>query len=118
MPSTHLDDACRSWSQRTLSHSMATWQRSIVARRSLRSCMIPCSATYTRTSHSRWTPLRESTKRLRHPIRLMRVGKWYRPISDLCSHESDLLPADACSVEKEVAFFDGLRRHAALSPFA
>jgi hypothetical protein len=114
---THLDDACRLWSQRTLSHSMAMWQRSIVAQRNLRSCMILCSATYTRTSHSRWTPSRESIKRSRHRIRLMRADKWYRATSYFCSRESDLLPADACSIEKEVAFFDGLRRHATLSPF-
>jgi nuclear pore complex protein Nup93 len=56
MTSTQLDDECRSWSQRTLSHSMATWRRSIDAQRNLRTCMIPCSATYTRTSHSRWMP--------------------------------------------------------------
>ena len=56
LTSTQLDDECRLWSQRTLSHLTATWRRSIDVQRNLRNCTIPCSATYTRTSHSRWTP--------------------------------------------------------------
>jgi len=118
MTYTHPDNECRSWSQRTLSRSMATWRRSIVVRKNSRNCMIPCSATYTRTSHSRWTPSRGSTKRSRRQIHLMRVGKWYGASSRQFPHESDLLPADACNVKKEIAFFDGFCRYATLSPFA
>ena len=48
----------------------------------------------------------------------MLAGKWYALIFHIFSREFDLLPADAGSLEKEVAFFDGLCGYATLSPFA
>jgi hypothetical protein len=48
----------------------------------------------------------------------MLAGKWYALVSYVFSHEFDLPPADTGGFEKEVAFFDGLRWYATLSPFA
>jgi hypothetical protein len=94
---------------------MATWRRSIGAQRNLRTCMMRCSATYILTFHLRWMPSLEFTRRLRCRTLLMRADNWYVADSNTFPHNNDLLATDTRSIEKKIAFFDGVCWYAALS---